>query len=153
MCVGKNCGTFRVYVTSEPTAEEYWRGLETTPPDDEDDIKPLTDINNENIRNEAIAKYKQGIENRWGAPAHSGEECPNGCRCVMTTEQIGEDSVEEVRPWRQPMTLSNGARMVVRGTYKKKFGDYKGECDSNDEVGEPISWEESDVEYEEPAKV
>ena len=141
MCVGKECGTFRVYEISEITAVSQWSGTSGKPPADEGRIFSVNDLGSERSTNEAKAKFAEGINNRWGTPAHSGEACKNGCRCVKTTEEVGEGSENETRPWRQPMTLSNGAKIIVRGTYKKKFKDYKGKCDADDEVGQPISWE------------
>ena len=144
MCVGKDCGTFRVYKTSEITVVDLWFGRDVEPPNDKTKIYGLDGLGNDRQRNEAKEKFEQGIRRRWdNQQVHGGDDCPEKCRCVMTNEQVGEESVAETRPWRQPMVLTNGnAPVVIRGTYKRTFRDYKGKCDSNDEVGEPISWDE-----------
>jgi len=144
MCVGKDCGTFRVYKTTEITAVDFWTGGDAEVPANAANIFGFNRLGNDRRREEARAKFEQGIRRRWDdKPVHGGDNCQEKCRCVMTNEQVGAESIEETRPWRQPMTLAGDhAPIVVRGTYKRTFKDYKGKCDSDDEVGEPISWGE-----------
>ncbi|CAN5224417.1 hypothetical protein BH10PSE9_BH10PSE9_22610 [soil metagenome] len=141
MCVGKDCGTFRVYAISDIAIKDLWLGVSGDPPTDPKDIFGIEGLRNQKQRDEAIAKFAAGLHRRWDPPVHAGETCKGKCRCVRTQEEIGKGSEPETREWRQPMTLPTGNLMlVVRGTYKFSFRDYKGKCDSNDEVGEPISW-------------
>lgn len=157
MCADKECGTFRVYTTSGHSATDWWLERNgsgtngTTPPANPADINAVA---GNPRQGEMEAKYKEGNERHWAKPRHFGADCQAGCRCVQTTEKVGEESVPEERPWRQPMTLTGNVKVVVRGKYKIKFQDFKGKCDINDEVGEPISYggEESvlprDTEYQ-----
>ncbi len=155
MCGDKECGPFRVYEISDIKPGKWWFSDNSRPnhqpPENDADTYPVTEegdsqLGSERMANEAKAKFALGLTRRWGTPRALSDECGENCRCVRTEEQIGQPSVTEERSWRQPMSLDHHPDIVVMGTYKIRFTDYKGKCDSGDQVGEPISWDGGGIE-------
>ena len=136
MCVGEECGRYRVYSTSEMNAREYWLGTDAAVPADSAKIRPFpSGLPNREHEQEANRHFRDGLTRKWRTPVHVGNKCPGSCRCVKTDEKIGGASELETRVWRQPVVIGT-SEYVISGTYTLKFQDYRATCDDATEEGD-----------------
>lgn len=148
MCVGEECGRYRIYSFSEMNAKQMWLGNDAAIPADPADILPFPrGLTNPAHESDAMRHFRDGLAKKWRKPVHVGAKCPGDCRCVKTDEKVGGASDLETRVWRQRVEIDS-VQYVISGTYALKFQDYRATCDDDDEEGGFAGPDEQRLEFE-----